>query len=183
MACVQITCLVQTSVGPVLAASVPMCPIRHVPGTSLVIRVRGLWLRCEMCPYRLMSLNTWSPVMALCCETVESYRDSASVEEVSHREVDLGVYFPAVISFYFLFPNGKCNMTSHFMQLPLYLSEKKPFLKLLHLFVEPWLSSDLNCVKPKEHSIVSGLTGKAGRIQLGSEKGSVINFLSSGEPG
>lgn len=102
---------------------------------------------------------------------------------MGHREVDLGVYSPAIIPFYFLFPDGKCNLTSHLVQLPRYLSEKKPFLKLLHLFVQLWLPSDLNCVKPKEHSIVSGLTGKAGRIQLGSEKGSVINFLSSGEPG
>lgn len=78
----------QASVGPVLDASVHMCPIRHAPGTSLLIRVRGLWLRCEMCPYRLMSLNMWSPVMALCCEVVESYRDSASLEEESHWEVN-----------------------------------------------------------------------------------------------
>lgn len=102
---------------------------------------------------------------------------------MGHQEIDLGVYSPALIPFYFLVPDDKCNTTSHLMQLPLYLSQKKPFLKVLLLFVEPWLTSDLNCIKPKEHSIMSGLTGKVGRTQLGSEKGSIINFLSVEEPG
>lgn len=147
----QRACLIQTSVGPVLAASVRMYSIRYVPGTSLVIRVRELRFRCEMCFY--MCWNMWSAVMALYCEIIESYGGSASLE----KNGPPGVYSPARIPFYFLGPDGKCNMTSHLMHLPLYLSQNKPFLKLLHLFVEPWLPSDLNFIKPKDHSTISGL--------------------------
>lgn len=76
--------LTQTSVGPVLAASVRMYSIRYVPGTSLVIRIRELRFRCEMCSY--MCWNMWSAVMALYCEIIESYGGSASLEKMGHRE-------------------------------------------------------------------------------------------------